>query len=119
MSDYQSTPGGVPYSPPNSNMAIVSLISGILGLTFVPLIGSIVALITGSMAKREIRESHGAMGGEGMATAGIVLGWIGVGLGVIGLCVGVFFIAIPLCLIPLGIMSDQNYLIAPLLSLLF
>lgn len=65
---------------PNSSLAIVSLVSGILGLTFFPVIGSIIALITGYMAKKEINNSSGTLGGGGSATAGIILGWIGVGM---------------------------------------
>lgn len=42
-------------------------------------VGSALALIFGYMAKRQIRESQGTQGGSGVATAGIVLGWIGVG----------------------------------------
>lgn len=70
----------VPLSPPNSTMAVVSLISGILGLTILPLIGGIVALFTGYSARREISESYGELGGEGYATAGIIMGWISVAL---------------------------------------
>ena len=79
-------------SAPNSSLAIISLVAGILGLTFFPLLGSIVAIITGMMARKEIRESAGALGGDGMATAGFVMGWIGIGLAALGLCVfGVVF----------------------------
>ena len=42
---------------PNSTMAVVSLVSGILGLTLLPILGSIVALIVGYIAKQEIRDS--------------------------------------------------------------
>ena len=55
-------------------MAIASLVLGILWLYW---IGSILALVLGYTAKRQIRERGEA--GSGMATAGIVLGWIGVG----------------------------------------
>jgi hypothetical protein len=34
------------------------------------------------MAKNEIRKSNGMVGGNGMATAGLVLGYIQLGLGV-------------------------------------
>ena len=72
--------GTTPASPPNSTMAVVSLISGILGLTLLPIIGGLVALFTGYYARKEIRESYGALGGEGLATIGIVLGWISIAL---------------------------------------
>jgi hypothetical protein len=71
---------------PSSTMAIVSLISGILGLTFIPLIGAIAALITGYMARQETRAIPPRASGDGMATAGIILGWIGIGILVVGIC---------------------------------
>jgi hypothetical protein len=58
-----------------SNMAIVSLVSGILGWTLLPWIGSVVAVITGHMARAEIRRSPDTMEGDGLAIAGLVLGW--------------------------------------------
>ena len=82
------------YAPPptpqqNSSMALISLIAGILGLTLVPTLGSIAALILGYMARNQIRDSGGVLGGEGQAKAGIILGWIGVGLAVVGVCLAV------------------------------
>ncbi|MEJ2709082.1 MAG: DUF4190 domain-containing protein [Anaerolineales bacterium] len=110
---YETPSGGAAYAPPNSSMAIISLIAGVLGLTFFPVIGSIVALITGYMAKREIQESAGDLGGDGMATAGIILGWIGVALGILGICIAGVVLAIPLCLIPWGV--NTNFWLAPML----
>ncbi len=63
-----------PQSTPDGN-AIASLIFGIVGLTVLPLIGSILAVIFGHISTRDARER-----GERpstMATAGTVLGWIG------------------------------------------
>ena len=114
---YETPSGGAAYAPPNSSMSIISLIAGVLGLTFFPIIGSVVALITGYMAKREIRESAGDLGGDGMATAGIILGWIGVAFLVLGLC-GIFLF-IPLCLIPWGIIDNSNFWLAPMLFSIF
>ena len=71
---------------PNSTLAIVSLISALLGFTFVPGIGGIVALITGYMARKETRSDPPKASGDGLATAGIILGWIQVGLLVVGIC---------------------------------
>ena len=56
---------------PNSQLAIASLVSGILGWTLVPFIGTLVAIITGHMARSEIRRSNGQLGGDGMAIAGM------------------------------------------------
>src|SRR5512144_1581122 len=71
---------------PSSTLAIVSLVSGILGCTFVPVIGSIVALITGYLARSETRSVPPRASGDGMATAGIVMGWVQIGLLVVGVC---------------------------------
>jgi len=98
---YNAPTENVVQAKPNSTMALVSLIAGITGLTILPTVGCIVALITGYMAKKEIREAAGAMGGEGMATAGLILGWIGIGLSVVGLCAACFFVV----LLPLGILG--------------
>jgi len=59
-----------------STLAIVSLIAGILGWTLLPLLGTIGAIITGHMARGEIRRSNGALDGDGMAMVGLVLGWL-------------------------------------------
>jgi hypothetical protein len=66
--------------PPSSGLAIASLVLGILGWVFLPIIGHALAVIFGHMAKSEIRNSGGQLGGEGMATAGLVLGYSGLGI---------------------------------------
>jgi magnesium-transporting ATPase (P-type) len=71
---------------PTSTLAIVSLVSAILGFTFVPVIGTIVALVTGYMARSETRSIPPRASGDGLATAGIIMGWIQVALVVIGIC---------------------------------
>src|SRR5215217_5212754 len=77
---------GYPYVPPQrtNGLAIASMVLGILWLYW---IGSILALVFGYIAKNQIRE-RGESGG-GMATAGIVLGWIGVGFLVLAIVIGV------------------------------
>jgi hypothetical protein len=114
----QSGPGGPVAARPTNDKALISLIAGILGVSFLPLIGSIVAVVTGGMARREIRDSAGAYGGEGMATAGLVLGWIGIALSVIGLCVFGVVIAIPFCLGLFALTSDFNTFIPAVLALI-
>jgi len=90
---YTPTP---PPSVENSGMAVASLIASILGLTLVPTIGSVIGLILGYMARSRIRDSAGTLGGEGLAKAGIILGWIGVAILVLGIClaIGVFVLGI-------------------------
>lgn len=66
-----------PRAPSTNGMAIASMVLGILWLYW---IGSILALVFGYVAKKQIAQSGGTQSGAGMATAGIVLGWIGVGI---------------------------------------
>ena len=58
-----------------NNLAIVSLVSGILGWTLLPWIGSIAAIVTGHMARAEIRRNPDTQEGDGLAVGGLVLGW--------------------------------------------
>ncbi|KAF1707954.1 DUF4190 domain-containing protein [Pseudoxanthomonas sacheonensis] len=58
-----------------STLAVVSLVSGILGWTLLPFLGSLVAIVTGHMARKEIRQDP-ALDGDSMAIIGLVLGWV-------------------------------------------
>jgi hypothetical protein len=58
-----------------STKAIISLVCG-LCIFFFPL--SVVAIILGHLSLSEIKKSAGRLAGEGIATAGLVLGYIGV-----------------------------------------
>lgn len=83
-------PHRAPNPEPNNGFsvwAVVSLIAGILNFKYPPF-GAIGALISGYVARNEIKKSNGMMGGSGMATAGIVLGWVGIAFSLI---VGVLF----------------------------
>jgi len=75
-----------PVEKTTSILAILSTISGAASFFVVPLIGAIAALITGYMAKSEIKKSNGMIEGEGFATAGIVMGWINIGLSIMVCC---------------------------------
>jgi Domain of unknown function (DUF4190) len=63
-------------APRTNGMAIAAMVLGIVWLYG---IGSILALVFGYAARKQIDSSGGREGGRGMAIAGIVLGWIGVG----------------------------------------
>ncbi len=81
-----------PYFAQTSTLATISLIAGIVSWVIVPLVGAVVAVITGHMAKSEIRNSNGRLTGDGMATAGLILGYIQIGLTVLAICcVGALF----------------------------
>jgi hypothetical protein len=74
-----------------SSLAIVSLVSGILGWTVMPWIGSIVAIITGHMARAEIARSPDTLEGDNLAVAGLVLGWLCIGLTVLAVIAAMLF----------------------------
>jgi hypothetical protein len=66
------------YAPKRTEgTAIASLVLGIAGFVFCPLVCSILAIIFGNQAKAKIAADP-SLDGEGMAKAGVVLGWIGV-----------------------------------------
>ena len=59
-----------------STTAIISLIFGILCWVAIPFIGAIVAVVCGHAARGEIRRAPpGAVEGDGMAIAGLILGY--------------------------------------------
>lgn len=81
--------GGTAYPPMGypqrtNSKATTSLVLGIIGLV-VCQIASIFAIVIGNQAAREIRYSGGTQSGEGMATAGRILGWIGVAIMVVAI----------------------------------
>ncbi|WP_426699977.1 DUF4190 domain-containing protein [Rhodanobacter sp. Col0626] len=72
-----------------SSLAVVSLVFGILSWCLLPFIGAIVAVICGHMARGEIRRSpiDNPIEGDGMAVAGLVLGYAHLALCMLGLFV--------------------------------
>lgn len=68
-----------------SGYAIASLVLGIAGLAVFPLVPSILAVVFGNKAREEMRS--GSATGAGLATAGVVLGWVGIALVAVGILV--------------------------------
>ncbi|KAF0108965.1 MAG: hypothetical protein FD146_9 [Anaerolineaceae bacterium] len=92
MSDYTPTPyTPAPAGPKTSTMAIISLVGGITGITVLPLLGSLAGIIFGHIAKSEIKKSGGMLTGDGMATAGLIMGYAEIGLGLCVICAYVLF----------------------------
>jgi len=58
-------------------LAVVSLAFGILWLYW---LGSLIAVVTGHIARRQIRDSHNMEGGDVFAVVGLALGWVGLGV---------------------------------------
>lgn len=78
--------------PRTNNLAIVSLIFGIVAWVLCPIVGAIVAVITGHRARGEIRTS--GEGGDGMALAGLILGYMNLALVGISIVVIVLIVAV-------------------------
>ncbi len=70
----------------NSNLAIISLAFGISSWFLIPLIGGLVAVFLGHMAKQEIRASNGWVMGDGVATGGLILGYANIAVTVCAAC---------------------------------
>src|SRR6266436_3290288 len=86
-------PDEIPLSPPpvpqplhrTAPAAIWSLVLAILSFFCGWLITAIPAVICGHIARSKIRKSGGALGGKGIATAGLILGYIALVLGIMGI----------------------------------
>ncbi len=75
--------------PPTSGFAIASLICSIVSWFLAPFIGGVLAVIFGHIARQEIRRSQGWKRGNGLALAGLVIGYIHIA---VALVVGLLFL---------------------------
>src|SRR5262245_13274649 len=71
--------------PPTNTLAIVRLVLGIASYFALPLIGAIAAVVTGHLARGQIRRT--GEDGAGLALAGLVLGYIHIALAAIGIAI--------------------------------
>lgn len=73
-------PPSTGYPPPGrtSGLAVASMVCGICGILWTMGLSGIVGLFLGYSARKQIRAERRS--GSGMATAGIVMGWICVAL---------------------------------------
>lgn len=62
--------------------AIASLVCGIVGFFGVPIVGSVLAIVFASTARKHIAQDPD-LGGADMARAGMIIGWIGLILGIL------------------------------------
>ncbi len=74
---------------PTNSLAVVSLVCGIAAWLGIPILGSIAAVVTGHLARGQLRARPGAESGEGLALAGLILGYANLALGCIAVIVGV------------------------------
>jgi Domain of unknown function (DUF4190) len=73
---------GYAQSPPKNDLAVWSLVTGILSFVFCPFLLGIAAIITGIMSRKAA--DQGLANNRGMGTAGLILGWINVALVLVG-----------------------------------
>lgn len=78
-------PPSPPAAKPTHGLATASLVCGILGLTCCGFFAAVPAVICGHLAFTKIRESAGAYGGDGLAKAGLIMGYIGIAIGVLAI----------------------------------
>jgi uncharacterized membrane protein YeaQ/YmgE (transglycosylase-associated protein family) len=87
-----------PVARRTNSMAIASMTTSIVGLPLLMCYGlglpvSVVGAVLGHIAKKQIKERQEA--GDGMALAGIIMGWVGAGLAVLGIgALAFLFIAV-------------------------
>ncbi len=77
-----------------NGLSLLSLISGILGFCFLPLAGSIAAVVSGNMALSHYRLNPEPGANQNLAQVGMILGWIGVGLGIVAILGFILFVTV-------------------------
>ena len=73
-------PAPHPAGRSTSALAIISLVAGILGWVVAPIVAALVAVVCGHLARSEIRREPGRLDGDGLAVAGLVLGYANLAL---------------------------------------
>lgn len=74
---------------PKNDLAIWSLVTGILSWIMCPLVLGVAAIVTGHASRKAVRE--GQANNVGAATAGLILGWLNVVVVVGGLLIWLIF----------------------------
>ena len=74
---------------PTNGFAIAALVLGILGWSLLPVLGSVGAIVFGHLARAQIRRQPAD--GDGLALAGLLLGWIAVALWLLGVLAVILF----------------------------
>ena len=69
--------GGLPAVKRSDGLAIASLVTGIVSLVCCGLVTGVPAIVMGLVSRNRIARSAGALGGRGMAVAGVILGVAG------------------------------------------
>jgi hypothetical protein len=88
--------------PPTNNLALISLVAGIASFVILPVIGAIIAVVTGHIARGQIKRTGES--GSGMALAGLILGYVHLALFAIVLVLLIIAVAVGL-----GIAANQPH----------
>jgi hypothetical protein len=110
MSDSETPPFSKEPPPPTSTLSLASLMMGIISWVLLPVVGGMIAVITGHLAKKEIRQSDGLLGGDHLATAGLVLGYSNL---VLGLCGCLIVLLIPALFAGVWSFGNQIFNVGP------
>lgn len=73
--------GSYAVAGPTNTLAIVSLVLGIASYVALPIVGAIAAIVTGHLARGQIRRT--GEGGSGYALAGLILGYAHLAIAVV------------------------------------
>ena len=105
---YQGQQAGLPppQKKPDETLALVSLLLSIGSfVTGLLILLSIPGVIIGHMAMKRIRTEPDSYGGEGMAKAGLIVGWINVSLSILIVLATIFAIVFPFCVACVGMLG--------------
>jgi hypothetical protein len=76
-----------PPATQTSTTAVLSLVFGIVCWFALPVLGAIIAVVCGHMARAEIRRAPtGTVEGDGVALSGMILGYVHLALGALIIC---------------------------------
>ncbi|MGZ4128322.1 MAG: DUF4190 domain-containing protein [Actinomycetota bacterium] len=70
--------------------AIASLACSVAGFVFIPIIGSILGIVFGGVARKHIAEDP-SLEGDSLARAGTIVGWVGIGVAVLLIAMLILF----------------------------
>lgn len=84
--------GGYPATPSTNGLAIASMIVSIGSIVFCCGLPGVAGAIMGHVARKQIREQN--QQGEGMALAGIIIGWAAFALALVGIILYVVLIIV-------------------------
>tara|TARA_B110000495_G_C22849124_1_gene495141 strand:- start:223 stop:549 length:327 start_codon:yes stop_codon:yes gene_type:complete len=89
---YQNQPVANPAQQLPQEMAIVSLVAGILSLTMCGIFAAIPAIICGHIGMK--KADRGEASGRGMAMAGMIMGYVSLVLTVLFIAIYAFFVVV-------------------------